>query len=558
MNIKELKSDYKIALHKVNREVVAELHTELLESYSVDLIDINTIELTIPKYVSDKINMSKVRYYAYDLVKEERLISLDEEKFFVIKKISENKRNGYKKISAYSLEYKMAKNDIKVEDIGFYLRGKDEDGDIYSLDEYMYQEIGWNLGHIDDVVQFETLEDGTKQEKLRWQESISTNWYDFLTNNVKEGWDCVVDFDTKNKLVNLYHIDSFGDKLSIVLSYDNYMKDLEKTTSTEDLATRLEIIGNENVSVLEVNPTGYPYVEDYSYFIQNEEMSIELINALNKYNEMVKKRTIIWKSLLEQRNIKRKELNSVQIESYKNYADLTAKESILQGLKLSQASETEINKVIAEITKLRDEKVIFENKIQDLENEIELLQNQIDEIVLLCKREGCTDDEGNLVFNDTLLNELKDYVYNDTYTNDCFLNAQDLFDAGERELGFRCKPTREWDIDSVNFMNRIIDNGFRSHFKGNIGLGDVIALYDKDTNSEELVYFVGFVQNFKTKELTLSLCDKKIKNDNRKDIGDLLYKAKRAERDISSNRYLWINQKKNRLNPNSENNKRGW
>ncbi|MGO0916433.1 hypothetical protein ACTPEM_25500, partial [Clostridioides difficile] len=42
----------------------------------------------------------------------------------------------------------------------------------------------------------------------------------------------VVQFDTYNKKVNLYDIDSFGDNIELVLTYDNYIKSNKKTNST--------------------------------------------------------------------------------------------------------------------------------------------------------------------------------------------------------------------------------------------------------------------------------------------------------------------------------------
>ena len=39
--------------------------------------------------------------------------------------------------------------------------------------------------------------------------------------NIKEQFECIADFDTYNNLVNLYHIDSFGDNIQLYLSMIN-------------------------------------------------------------------------------------------------------------------------------------------------------------------------------------------------------------------------------------------------------------------------------------------------------------------------------------------------
>lgn len=58
---------------------------------------------------------------------------------------------------------------------------------------------------------------------------------------------------------------------------------MEKEDDTEDITTVLTLSGNDDLTISEVNPSGDTYVENFSYFMENEEMSTELINALNKY-----------------------------------------------------------------------------------------------------------------------------------------------------------------------------------------------------------------------------------------------------------------------------------
>ncbi|MFN1845583.1 phage tail protein [Clostridioides difficile] len=106
---------------------------------------------------------------------------------------------------------------------------------------------------------------------------------------MKEEFNCVIEFDTFNKLINLYNIDSFGDEIKITLTEDNYIKSIERTLNTNDIVTRLKLQGNEEMDIIDATETGYPYIENYSYFIENKEMSPELMKAINVYEEIVKK-----------------------------------------------------------------------------------------------------------------------------------------------------------------------------------------------------------------------------------------------------------------------------
>ncbi|NJK16327.1 hypothetical protein GSQ51_20375, partial [Clostridioides difficile] len=125
-----------------------------------------------------------------------------------------------------------------------------------------------------------------------------------------------------------------------------------------------------------------------------------------------------------------------------------------------------------------------------------------------------TDENGQLIFNEILLEELKEFIYCDTYTNDSFLKVEDLIKTGKRELELKCRPTIDWTIDSVNFLSRIINMEFRQHWNGSLSVGDIIIFYDRAEGTEDIIYFVGYTQNFKDGSLNLDLSNKKLKEDN--------------------------------------------
>lgn len=546
--IKELNEIKEVTLTKVSKQVIAEVDLDFVVSSTKDIVESDTIELKIPKYTTSQIDKKKIRFSLYDEIDFERYICVNNKEQYVIKDISikGKKDEKRKEVVAYSIEKKLTKFDFEVEDIGFQLRGKDEEKGIYSLDEYMYKETGWRFGHIDESVQYDISEDGTKSEKLRWQESVTTNWHDFLTNMVREQFECVVFFNTETKEVNLYNIDSFGDEIVLSLSYDGFLKDLEIKGSTDDLVTRMTLKGNEDVNILEETPTGYPYIEDYSYFIENQDMSDELITALTKYTKMVKIRTVTWNELRKQRVEKQKELDTKRRELLFIVGEI---EGLKGQINAYNAENDAINKAkaIEELTKKKDEFTTLDIKVTDLEEEVRLIKESIKNINILCKRETATDENGVLIFNQQLFDELKDFIYYDSYSNDSFLSVSDLIKAGERQLSLKCKPTKTWTVDSVNFMKRLLKSHYRKTVNFTIGLGNIIELCSDD-DEVELVYFTGFKKDLKSGELSLTLSNKKITNSDLRVIGDKLYKAEKATKAINRNRYLWVQQKKNRIN----------
>lgn len=173
----------------------------------------------------------------------------------------------------------------------------------------LYDATGWHVGYVSPKVLYkskETILDNvtgeiivelTKEEKLRYQESVSSNWYDFINDDISEQFECFPVFNSYDKTVDLYDDEELGDDPNLILSYDNYLKSMEKEDDTEDITTVLTLSGNDDLTISEVNPSGDTYVENFSYFMENEEMSTELINALNKYYQMVNVRAVTWNQL---------------------------------------------------------------------------------------------------------------------------------------------------------------------------------------------------------------------------------------------------------------------
>ena len=548
INIKKLNNNFDITLCKVNREVIGNIPVEWMDSISRSINDIDEVEFTIPSHIMDRLTFKRIKNPLYDMVKDERLICLNDEEYFVIKEDEYSFSTNQKTIKAYSLEYKLSKIDIKVEDVGFYLIGSEEDNDIYSLSDYMKQETGWSIGYVDDSIRYYTDSEGIQHETLRWQESVNKRWYDFLTQDIAEGFGCVCVFDTKNKLVNLYDVKTIGEEIQIYLSNDNYIKDLKRTYSSSDIVTRLFLEGSEEMDIIGATVTGYPYIENFSYFIENEEMSKELINALDIYSKRVAEHNITWKQLVSEKTSKSTILRDKQYTLYGIYEEIRALNSMV---KVYESKNDEENKAIciSKITELNDKKVILENEIKTLEDEIIALQSSINEINILCKKETATDYDGYLIFNEILLNELKEFVYCDTYSNDSFLNVEDLIEAGERELSLKCKPTENYNLGIVDFTKRIIDDKFRKHWNGTLSLGNIIILYDEELDKEVILFFTGYTLRPNDNEgLELTISNKKIREDNTRTIADYLQDAKRSYQMVNSKMYLLNKQKYNRMN----------
>lgn len=550
MYIKELKEKYTLILRKMNGQPMGTILYQSIESITKGIQTISELTFTVNKYygVNNEINP------LYDELKNERLIDLDDVETYIIKSVKEVNDTS-KTITAYSREKKLCKSKVEFEDICLTLKTRDENiSSCYTLDELLYEDTGWRLGYISDRVLYTsnlTIEDIlnnvesdetniTNIEKLRYQESVSTNWYDYIMDDISTQFECYPIFDSYNKVINLYDESELGDNLELVLSYDNYLKLNEKTTSTEEIVTRLTLVGNEDLTVVNCNPTGLRYIENFTYYIENEEMSNDLIDALELYDIMTKERTIRWNEL----RILKEEKNTVFTEKQKK---LLLAYSMIQSLEtaLNMTTSDSYKSVLSQqLTEQIDQRTLLERDINILYTEIQTISEEITVLNKLCRKEYATDRNGDLIFDSELLDELKEFIYQDTYTNDNITSDTDLLKLGLKQLGELSRPTKSWTIDSVNFIERLLDNDARNQWEGQLGLGDMIILKG---DTAEPIYLVGYTQDFKNQRLHLQISNKKANNDFSLSIGERLTQAKEAYEDLKANKYLLNSIKLKRL-----------
>ena len=550
MYIKELKDSYTLILCKMSGEHLGIIFYEDI-TISRGIEKISEMTFTINKYYG----MNKEINPLYNELKNERFIELDDIETYVIKSVTEN-NDTTKTIKAYSREKKMCKSKVEFEDIFLTLKTKQNISDCYTLDDLLYNDTGWNLGYISDKVRYqgsitisEMLQGGeerlTNDEKIRYQESVSTNWYDYLTNNIVDQFECYPIFDSYNKQVHLYHESELGENLELLLSYDNYLRSNEKTTSTEEIVTRLTLIGNEDLSIVNCNPMGTRYIEDFSYYMESNEMSTDLIQALESYNIVTKKRTEEW---INKRNQKINKETTYTEKQKKLLLVYNMIQSLETAIGMTEDDKYKV-KLIDQLEGQIDERAILERDINMLIEEIEILSIDITNLNKLCKKEYATYENNNeLIFSKKLLDELKEFIYQDIYSNDTITSDEELYKFGQKKLSELSRPTKTWSIDSVNFMGKLIDNEFRNQWSGQLGLGDMILL--KGENEVECVYLVGYTQDFKNKTLQLELSNKKSNKEFSLSIGERLTMAKEAYDKMMTNKYIFNSIKLNRLGVN--------
>ena len=546
INIKSIGQIESLVLCKVSRQPIMELPTSTIVSIERTIDEVDKLTLKINKYIISQDGRKKINNLAYDEIKPKRYLLLNDNEYFIIEEIKVNKISGSLEVTAMSGEQILIRRPIDMEDFGVQILDDDIEQDIYSLNSLL-KEVGWSLNYVDPSI----IYNEDKSPRMRWQESVNTNYMEFIKNDLAEQFNFLPIFDSVNRKIDLLNLDTIGEEIKICLSKDNYVKSKTKTNNSEELITLLKLKGNEELDIGRYIIGGYDFLMDFSYFKETKEMSDELINTLNKYDEMIKIRTPIWQQLTEEKVSKETELalnrtrwqiSISQIECYKRLIE----QYILKEFVVEE------NETRVKLSQEMDNELTLRLKIEDLLNEIQLLDESIDNINLLCKFETCTDENGNLVFNEELLMELQEFIFVDVYSDDSFVNADDLIEKGKSVLEEKSRPTIEVDIDSVNFLNRLVDNGYRLKWNGVLQFGDVVVLIDEDTDEEDLYYFIGYDINYSDNTLNLKISNKKSSRENTKTINQYLKEMKKTKELLMNNRYLFNKTKQNRLNINKD------
>ena len=144
--------------------------------------------------------------------------------------------------------------------------------------------------------------------------------------------------------------------------------------------------------------------------------------------------------------------------------------------------------------------------------------------------------------------ELQEFIFVDVYSDDSFVSAEDLIEKGKSILSERSRPTVQVDIDSINFLDRLIDNGQHLKWNGTLQFGDIVILIDEDTNEEEYFYFLGYHMDYYGGTLNLTISNKKSTRKNTKTINQYLKEVKKTKELLVRNKYLFNKTKQNRLN----------
>lgn len=347
---------------------------------------------------------------------------------------------------------------------------------------------------------------GTEVEKsymkVRNFEEGTYKVYDFLKNEVEPAFNVKIIYDTFNKEISCYTYEELGKDMPLFLSYENFIKTINKKHQYDEIVTKL-YVESEHANISEENPTGLNYILDYTYFKENGLMSDELIKAYDRYLA-----TLTGKQ--EQIVTKRIDLNTLNKEKINLDTERMTLEEKIKGLQaiwnayVKENDTQNSTRIATEIKDLQTKHAENLTKAEQIKQQIDTITDEIKNIVNTVTIETATDEQGK-IFDDILLDEIRDITITDTLSDDYYTTSYSLYKYSTDVLAKRNKLQIEFDVDVEGLLqNMIIPQG--ETFDKTLVLGDYVNIDDSDIDNGKvrLISFDYSPKDFKVSNLGFS------------------------------------------------------
>ena len=519
--------------------------------------DYNEISFTTYLYINNKKNV------VYDKINELMHVELPEIGRFVINSIdvhSEGTKFEYKECTAVSEEVLLAQKYLELFVINMGTTESIDGVQLYNLSDPSKSLIhlvlekcpDWTIGHVDNELY--TIE--------RCFEVDRNDVYSFLTTEVSEAFECIFDFDTINHIINIYRKDTIGEDTNIHVSYSNLTKEVNISSSTDDIKTCLKITGANELNIREVN-MGYDSIYNINYFHSLEYMSQDLYDAFSIWKELWNSKVDDYEELVVQYQ---KYYNDIyNLESVKMPEDPESKDWTLYGLnplKEKLAANEQKQAVMIKAGQgeesHRDYKEVYlpcYNENQDIKPQIEIVEKEnadkkVQQDVIGQQMSEIADFvDMNNNFTQEQLEELTKYIREDELSSDNYVVTDIMTDSermdmlhnmlefGKKELAKVSVPTMQFSMDMINIYSI-------PEFKEHINLfnpGNYIYVTLRDDYSLKLRLLEIDINFFDNNDFSVTFGNvSKIKgNKIFEDITDVLKQASSVATTVSFNSSNW-------------------
>ena len=123
---------------------------------------------------------------------------------------------------------------------------------------------GWTIGHVDESIRTKECSFSVDNQSV----------YSFLREDMSKAFRCIVEFNTVDKEINVYNIETIGNDTNIYLSFANFVSLIGITPASDDIYTVFNVAGGNDLGIEEIN-FGSNKIIDISYPLSMCDQSLQ-------------------------------------------------------------------------------------------------------------------------------------------------------------------------------------------------------------------------------------------------------------------------------------------
>jgi hypothetical protein len=278
-----------------------------------------------------------------------------------------------KSCKGYSLEYEFSNKTLTLEESTYnFWNPLSPDSTIVGI--IMSEMPSWSIGTIStDLI-----------GKYRTFSVDNQNIYDFIKSTLQETYECVFEFDTYNRKVNIRSMSSAVSKKPVYISTSNLAKEIEIEENLDDLVTVLDVSGADGVDIRSVNPMGTNKIYNLDSFMNTNYFSSSMIAkwknwkaAYDSYQTTYYNLVVAQNMLISQYTTEYAALGDLQGE----LSTLEAKKAtLIQAVAIDSSQQSNLNTTNSEITAKNKEITAQNNKLTQINSQLSNYTAQLKKI----------------------------------------------------------------------------------------------------------------------------------------------------------------------------------
>lgn len=364
--------------------------------------EVSELSFEIPAYV----NGQQVPYY--DAVTGMRIVDLVGVGQFILSnpKTEADGIKEYKQCTAYSLEYELTYKKIFLEE-GTYNFWNPVARENTVLGIILDLFPSWAPGSIDESL----------WGKYRTFSVDNDSAYDFIKGTLQKTYQCIFDFDTYERKINVRAVTSHISVQPIYLSLDNLIKELSVEEDTENIFTCIDVNGADGVDIRSVNPMGINKIYNLDHFMVLSNFPQKMIDQWNSWKQTYQNKQELYFNITIEKTLEESKLETARAALMSLEGDLQKYETLQSAYVEASAQGIDRNAELADIKKkITEQKELIRRK----KDEISETQKEIDAL-FASQKEINQECSFNAFFSPDELVILDRYIKEDAIAEESFV-----------------------------------------------------------------------------------------------------------------------------------------